>query len=123
MFCQETCGIKSHSDKIHLFQDLTLVFSVIQDETKTISDLLLSLGDTSLGDKTYVENILADVENEAVLTVPAIELMRVLDYLDNPKVSTQHGVKGESHNSVVFVADDSRNIPIVYICESRVKKG
>lgn len=115
MFCQETCGIKNHSEKIRLFQALTLVFSVIQDETKIISDLLLLLDDTSLVDKTYVENILTDAENETALTVPVIELMRVLDYLDKPTVSTQHGVKGESHNSVVFVADDSRSTPIVYM--------
>lgn len=115
MFCQETCSIKNHGDKIRLFQDLTLVFSVIQDGRKTISDLLLSLEETSLADKTYVGNVLADKENAAALTVPAIELMRVLDYLDDPKVSTQHGVKGESHNSVVFVADDSSSTPIVYM--------
>lgn len=115
MFCQENCDIRNHSEKIQLYQDLTLVFSAIQDETKTISDVLLSLRDTSLVDKTYAENILADAENEAALTVPAIELVRVSDYLDNPKVSTQHGVKGESHNSVIFVADDSRNTPFVYM--------
>ncbi len=115
MFCQETCGIKNHNDKIRLFQYLTLVFSIIQDETKTISDLLLSLDDTLLADKTYVENVLADAENKGALAVPAIELMRILDYLDNPKVSTQHGVKGESYNSVIFVADNSSRTPIVYM--------
>jgi DNA helicase-2/ATP-dependent DNA helicase PcrA len=115
MFCQEICGIKKHSDKIRLFQNLTLVFAVIQDETKTISDLLLSLEETSLADKTYVADVLADKENKAALAVPAIELMRVLNYLDNPRVSTQHGVKGESHNSVIFVADDSSSTPIVYM--------
>lgn len=115
MFFQETCVIKTHNDKIRLFQILILVFAIIQDETKTISDLLLSLVETSLADKVYVENVLVDTENEAVLAVPAIELIRVLDYLDDPKVSTQHGVKGESHNSVIFVADDSSNTPIVYM--------
>lgn len=115
MFCQEICGIKNHSDKIRLFQNLTLVFAVIHDETKTISDLILSLEETSLADKTYVGNVLSDKESEAALAVPAIELMRVLNYLDDPRVSTQHGVKGESHNSVIFVADDSSSTPIVYM--------
>lgn len=115
MFCQEICDIKNHSNKIRLFHNLTLVFAVIQDEKKTILDLLLSLVETSLADETYMGNVLADTENEAALAVLAIELMRVMDYLDNPKISTQHGVKGESHNSVVFVADDSRSVPIVYM--------
>ena len=115
MFCQDTCSIKTHSDKIQLFQKLTMVFCTIRDETKTISDLLSSLTETSVADKIYVDNVLADSENEAALTVPSIELIRVLNYLDNPKVSTQHGVKGESHDSVVFVADDSNNSPFVYM--------
>lgn len=115
MFFQETCDIKRHSDKIQLFQKLTLVFAAIQNEAKTISDLLLSLVETSLVDKAYAENLFADTENEAALAVPAIELMRVLDYLDDPKVSTQHGVKGESHNSVVFVADNSSRTPNVFM--------
>ena len=115
MFCQETCGIKNHGDKIQLFQKLTLVFAVMQDKAKTILDVLLSLEETLLADKTYIGNVLADAEYEAAFTVPAIELIRVLDYLDDPKVSTQHGVKGESHNSVVFVADDSHSTPIVYM--------
>ena len=35
--------------------------------------------------------------------------------MSDPKVSTQHGVKGESHDSVVFVADDSTSTPIVHM--------
>lgn len=42
-----------------------------------------------------------------------IEVVRVADYLCNPKVSTQHGVKGESHDSVVFAAEDSSSNPCV----------
>ena len=39
----------------------------------------------------------------------------MLNYLDDPRVSTQHGVKGESHTSVIFVADDSKNNPVVHM--------
>ena len=78
MFCQDTCSIKTHSDKIQLFQKLTMVFCTIRDETKTISDLLSSLTETSVADKIYVDNVLSDSENEAALTVTSIELIRVL---------------------------------------------
>ena len=115
MFRLEACSIKNHDDKIRLFQRLTLVFATVSNETKTILDLLLCLEETSVANKIYVDNLLADKENEAALAVPVIELVRVLDYLDDPKVSTQHGVKGESHNSVVFVADDSSHTPIVHM--------
>lgn len=40
-------------------------------------------------------------------------MVHVADYLCNPRVSTQHGVKGESHDSVVFVAEDSSGDPRV----------
>lgn len=46
-----------------------------QNKTKTISDLLLSLAKTLLANKTYVENILVDMENEVSFAAPAIELM------------------------------------------------
>lgn len=36
------------------------------------------------------------------------------NYLNDPRVSTQHGVKGESHDTVVFVADNSSN-PAVHM--------
>ncbi len=32
-----------------------------------------------------------------------------------PNVSTQHGVKGESHDTVFFIAEDSKNIPGVHM--------
>ena len=40
-------------------------------------------------------------------------MKRLADYLANPRVSTQHGVKGESHDTVVIVADNSKNNPPV----------
>lgn len=38
-------------------------------------------------------------------------------YLGAPSVSTQHGVKGEGHNNVCFIAEDSTRNPIVYMYE------
>ncbi|MDY0395589.1 hypothetical protein RWE15_15605 [Virgibacillus halophilus] len=35
--------------------------------------------------------------------------------MKDPKVSTQHGVKGESHNTVFFIAEDSFRNPVVHM--------
>lgn len=35
--------------------------------------------------------------------------------MSDPKISTQHGVKGESHDTVVFVSDNSRSNPVVHM--------
>ena len=36
-------------------------------------------------------------------------------YLDKPNISTQHGVKGESYETVLFVAENNTRSPFVYI--------
>lgn len=115
LFCKDGWFIKSHSDREKLFCNLNKIFSVFEDETKTVADLLSVLSTTSIIDSTYIEGIGTNGENQNVFCVPAIEVIRVIEYLNNPKVSTQHGVKGESHNSVVFVADDSFRNPIVHM--------
>jgi DNA helicase-2/ATP-dependent DNA helicase PcrA len=115
MFCKDSWHIRTHDDKQKLFNKLKEVFAIFEDETKTIADLLTMLSDASIVENAYMEGIQADEENQAAFDVPAIELMRVTNYLNSPKVSTQHGVKGESHDSVVFVADDSYSNPIVHM--------
>lgn len=115
MFSQDVCSINNHNDRIQLFHKLEMIFTAVRDETKTVSDLLISLLAAQITERAYVEDILADEEIEAVLEVPAVEVIRVLNYLDDPRVSTQHGVKGESHTSVIFVADDSKNNPVVHM--------
>ena len=115
MFSQDVCSINNHNDRIQLFHKLEMIFTAVRDETKTVSDLLISLLAAQITEQAYVEDILADEEIEAVLEVPVIEVIRVLNYLDDPRVSTQHGVKGESHTSVIFVADDSTSNPVVHM--------
>ena len=114
MFCKESCHIRTHNDKRKLFEKLKKLLTVFEDKSKTITDLLSVLAETSIADEAYMEGIFLDDENKNVFSVPAIELKRVVEYLSNPKVSTQHGVKGESHDSVVFVAADSWN-PAVHM--------
>ena len=92
MFNKKSCNIKTHEDKDHLLKNLDTVFDVFDDISKTIDNLLSTLKETSLIDTEYLDGILSDDEYKAVLDVPAVELVRVSDYLKNPNVSTQHGV-------------------------------
>lgn len=115
MFCQDSCYIKKHSDKQKLFDNLKEIFAIFDDESKTITDLLTTLESTSIVESKYMEGIKSDEENQDAFKVSVIELIKVIRYLNNPKISTQHGVKGESHDNVVFVADDSFSNPIVHM--------
>lgn len=107
--------ITSHSGKQKLHDNLNIIFSVLTDKEKTIADLLTALKTTSIIQPSYLEGILEDEEYRSVLDVPTNEILAMVDYLNQPKISTQHGVKGESHNSVVFVADDSNRNPVVHM--------
>ena len=112
LFNRQIFEIIKHNDKVRLFQKLEMIFNTIQDETKTIQDVINILKDTELINQVFLEIIVNEDEYNDAFHVPVIELNRMLDYLDNPKVSTQHGVKGESHDSVVFVAYNSPQLKV-----------
>ena len=115
MFCKNSWYIEKHSDKQRLFDNIKEVIFLFEAEDKTIDDLLSLMESLSLINESYLENIRTEADYKMVFLVPVIEVMRVHEYLNNPWVSTQHGVKGESHNSVVFVADDNYNNPTVHM--------
>ena len=115
IFSKESWHIKSHGDKVRLFNNFNTIFALFEDRSKTIANLLSALENTSIIDPTYLESIRSDIENQTVFQVATIELVRITDYLKNPNVSTQHGVKGESHESVAFVVEDSTINPIVHM--------
>ena len=52
-------------------------------------------------------------EYQSVLDIKIIEVKNLARYLNMPHISTQHGVKGESHSSVIFMASDNNSTPNV----------
>ena len=111
----ESFNITTHSKKILLSEKLNEIFVVLASKEKTISNLLEIIRDTSLIDINYLEAIFQDQEYCEALEVPISEILAVTNYLTQPKISTQHGVKGESHNKVVFIAEDSSRNPVVHM--------
>lgn len=114
IFCSKITDIKSHSDKLKLSNCLEQVFTDLNKEI-TISEFLDLTKKSGFVNEEYVKEIINNTDYSAVLLVSVNELKCVFNYLSDPKVSTQHGVKGESHDSVVFVADDSSRSPIVHM--------
>lgn len=57
--------------------------------------------------ENYDEN-----EYKIVLEQNLEEFRKLCAYLEQPRVSTQHGVKGEGHDAVLFLAEDSGNPPV-----------
>lgn len=113
VFSKDSWNIKTHNDKETVFNSIKQVFNIIESESKTIADLIRGLSNVHLLNEAYLSGIVDDDDYKLAELVPVVEVVHVADYLCNPRVSTQHGVKGESHDSVVFVAEDSSNNPCV----------
>lgn len=78
-----------------------------------ISEFLETIKEDTLFNASYIDEI--DQEYVNVLNMKLGQFRSLKVYLDNPRVSTQHGVKGESHDSVFFIAADSKHPPFVYM--------
>lgn len=113
IFNKDSWSIQVHKDKETLFSRIKQVFDVLWNEDKTILDLINCFADANLLNEAYLRSIIDDEDYKMANPVSVIELTRIVDYLCNPRISTQHGVKGESHDSVVFVAEDSSSTPRV----------
>ena len=113
IFSKDSWNIQTHNDKETVFNSLKRVFDIMESGDKTIADLISRLADAHLLNEAYLSGIVDDDDYKLAELVPVIEVVHVADYLCNPRVSTQHGVKGESHDSVVFVAEDSSGDPRV----------
>lgn len=79
------------------------------ESDKTISDILNDIIELDFMNVEYIDKVRQDSKYSDVMTVSISEFRALYEYLHIQNVSTQHGVKGESHNSVIFVADDSNN--------------
>lgn len=114
MFSRQSTLITKHSDKQRIYDSLKRLFDEL-DTDMPISDFLNRAKDTGLFNEEYIADLISDSDISLVLPVSVAEPKRVYEYLSDPRVSTQHGVKGESHKNVVFVADDSKSNPIVHM--------
>lgn len=115
IYNKELLKINKHEDK-KKFQNLIESIYSKYNEDILIIDFLKFLNDKQFLLNSVTENYFEDSEENEYLTVleQSIEEFRKLcEYIENPKISTQHGVKGEGHDEVVFIAEDSTRNPYV----------
>jgi DNA helicase II / ATP-dependent DNA helicase PcrA len=116
-YSANTYFIIKHDDKKRLstiYEELSRVY-FDDDNGVTIGQLLDALIAKDIITETFMQGITDDGEYQDVLNVDIAEVKQLAAYLKEPHISTQHGVKGESHTSVLFVAADSKNTPIVHM--------
>lgn len=105
--------IKRHSDKKTVNQLLYIAMEKFNQKDTAIKDFLLFLKNMGMVNPDYVDEIVEDEDYTEVLNVAIREFDNLASYLDNPHISTQHGVKGESHETVFFMAANNSNRPVV----------
>jgi DNA helicase-2/ATP-dependent DNA helicase PcrA len=110
--------LRSVEDKKKLYDLWKEIFEKFNDRDTSIGQLINLMNSKNLLEKRFIETITTDDRYSEVMNVLVCEVIKLENSNANPNVSTQHGVKGESHDSVVFVAEDSkRNDPRVHIYE------
>lgn len=115
-YSSNTYSITKHVDKNRLsaiYEELSKGY--FDDSIITIEHLLTDLVAKDIITEEFMQGVMDDGEYQEVLNVDVVEVKRLAAYLQEPRISTQHGVKGESHTSVLFVAADSYSTPIVHM--------
>lgn len=105
--------IKRHVDKKHIKDKLDAVKEVYEKDGCLIGDVIKCLFDNGLIPEDIKNGFEESAEYHRVLDIEFKEIKNLANYLSMPHISTQHGVKGESHQSVIFVAADNNSTPNV----------
>lgn len=117
IFAKEAIAVVRHDDKERLSCILRVIIDKYNDigQQNTISEVIDSLKETRLVRWEYINAIIESGEYSGVLSVKNCEFRAIAKYLYTLNVSTQHGVKGESHDTVFFIAEDSKTQPVVHM--------
>lgn len=111
----EKFSIRKHIDK-HLVKDkLDDIVALYNELSTTVDDFLSLCVEKKYIREEFYSAVVKENDYQLVKNVKVQEVKVLADYMSDPKISTQHGVKGESHDTVVFVADNSRSNPVVHM--------
>lgn len=114
-FNYENFIIRKHADKHIVKEKLNDIMESYNELSTTIDDLLSMYIENNYIRREFYSAIVEDKDYQHVKNVRVQEVKALANYMSDPKISTQHGVKGESHDTVVFVADNSNSNPIVHM--------
>lgn len=97
----------SNADKKYLYDLWNAVFDKFNDPNATIEELIILMNRKELLEQKFSELLSDDNIYNDVFKVKIDEFIKLHESNLDTKVSTQHGVKGESHDSVLFIAKDN----------------
>lgn len=109
IFNYEFLSINWHIEKIQFKEKINLAYNEYEKDSHSIKSFLKEMINQNILIPDKFTDIFENIDYEDVLNVSLIEFKNLVSYLDQPNVSTQHGVKGEGHDSVCFIAENSSN--------------
>ena len=115
IFNRDFVNIKFHNDKLMFAHKICELEEQYNSETFTIQDFCDYLVTQHYCVDGLFTTFIENEEYQELFEVPLSQLNMLYAYLNEPKISTQHGVKGEGHDNICFIAEDSRNNPIVHM--------
>ena len=118
VFNNHLLKIELHEDKVKLKEKMNFFIELLESDS-SLETVLQELVNEKIISSDFYKFISSYERNGSFLYTDlfssSIELFKLIDeYNRNPMVSTQHGVKGEGHKKILFVAEDSRN-PVIKI--------
>ena len=113
VFSRKSFSIRIHTDKKILRDKLDGLAEAYQKKDSTIGEILKRCFEDGLLEEEYYGGIIEDEDYAPVLNVALSEIVILKNYIENPYISTQHGVKGESHDTVLFIAENNSRTPVV----------
>lgn len=111
----EKFSIRKHIDKRLVKDKLDDIVALYDELSTTVDDFLSLCVEKKYIREEFYSAVVEENDYQLVKNVKVQEVKVLADYMSDPKISTQHGVKGESHDTVVFVADNSRSNPVVHM--------
>ena len=105
--------IKKHTDKQRVKNKFDKIQAEYEKDGCLIRDVIECLFTNGFIPEAVKNDFEESTEYQGVLNTKVIEVKNLASYLNMPHISTQHGVKGESHPSVIFVASDNNSTPNV----------
>lgn len=107
--------LNSHDDKLKFSDKIEDLLNNSNRNSVTINEFCNYLIENSYCQNKLFAFLDESDEYNDVVNVPFEQVMILYRYMDNPHVSTQHGVKGEGHDNVCFIAEDSTSQPITHM--------
>lgn len=113
VFNNHLLKIELHEDKVKLKEKMNFFIELLESDS-SLETVLQELVNEKIISSDFYKFISSYERNGSFLYTDlfssSIELFKLIDeYNRNPMVSTQHGVKGEGHRKIFFVAENSNN--------------